>query len=136
MTRSEQNHAIALLRAAYAAFNRNDISAAVASLAPEIDWSEPKEFPGGGDYHGRDEVAEYLANSRSQWAEGASQPEGFVVYGQRVVVLVHARFRLKGQEEWMEVRLADVYTFHDGTPVQMRAFADRKAALTWAEADR
>lgn len=136
MTPSEQEHAIALLKAAYAAFNRNDIAWAVSQLDPEIDWSEPKEFPGGGRYRGRAEVAEYLANSRAQWVEGASMPEGFEVRGRRIVVLVHAHFRLKGSEQWMEVRLADVYTFDKGIPVQMRAFADRKAALAWAEGDK
>ncbi len=136
MSPSEQEHAIGLLRAAYAAFNRNDIAAAVSQLAPNIDWTEPKEFPGGGQYQGRAEVADYLANSRAQWAEGASVPEGFVLRDNRVVVMVHARFRLKGSKDWMEVRLADVYTFHNGTPVQMRAFADRKAALRWADGDK
>ena len=38
---------------AYAAFNRNDIPAAVAALDPQIEWTEPPEFPGGGiTYHG------------------------------------------------------------------------------------
>jgi hypothetical protein len=47
---------------------------------------------------------------------------------------VQARFRAKGQDAWTAVNLADVYTFRDGTPVAMRAFADRDAALQWAGA--
>ena len=83
-------------------------------------------------YHGRDEVAGYLANSRARFAEGASQPEEFIVHGDRVVVFVHARFRPNESKTWNEIRLADVYTFKKGTPVAMRAFADRDAALHWA----
>jgi ketosteroid isomerase-like protein len=30
-------------------------------------------------------------------------------------------------------RLADVYTFERGTPIQMRAFADRQQAMEWTE---
>ena len=48
--------AIATLRAAYAAFNRGDIDAAVEGLDAQIEWTEPVEFPGGGTYHGRDSV--------------------------------------------------------------------------------
>ncbi|HEY1901342.1 MAG TPA: nuclear transport factor 2 family protein [Terracidiphilus sp.] len=132
MSAEDQKYAIALLREAYAAFNRDDIAAAVKSLDPQIEWTEPAEFPGGGTYHGPSEVAGYLSASRAGWAEGASEPEKFLVHDHRVVVFVYARFRLKGSDAWNEVRLADVYTFLDGTPIQMRAFADRAAALDWA----
>ncbi|HZZ40738.1 MAG TPA: nuclear transport factor 2 family protein [Acidobacteriaceae bacterium] len=135
MTSTEQQHAITLLRHAYSAFNRDDIEAAVAGLDPKIDWREPIEFPGGGAYRGRAAVAGYLTNSRANWAEGASEPKKFVVHGNRVMVFVHAHFRVKGATTWNDVRLADVYTFHDGVPVAMRAFADPDMALRWAEAE-
>jgi uncharacterized protein len=127
----EQERAIATLRAAYAAFNRADIDAAVAGLDPHIEWSEPAEFPGGGAYHGRDSVTRYLAQSRAGWAEGSSAPERFIPAGNRIVVFVHARFRLQGSKEWQDVKLADVYTVRDGKIVAMRAFADRREALRW-----
>lgn len=133
MTPAQQTHAIALLRHAYAAFNRGDMDAAVAGLDPNIDWREPAEFPGGGAYRGRAEVARYLANSRANWAEGASEPKKFIVHGNRVVVFVHAHFRVKGATTWNDVHLADVYTFRDGVPVAMRAFADEYMAVRWTE---
>lgn len=135
MTSAEQQHAIRLLRGAYAAFNRGDIRGAVAGFDPNIDWCEPAEFPGGGAYHGRAAVAGYLANSRANWAEGASEPRRFIVHGNRVVVFVHAHFRVKGAITWNDVRLADVYTFRDGVPVAMRAFADRDMAVRWAKVE-
>lgn len=123
---------IAILRAAYSAFNRGDIDAAVQSLDPNIDWSEPTEFPGGGSYHGREGAKKYLTNSRASAAEVISQPEQFIPAGDRIVVFVYARVRPKDSTTWQEVRLADVYLFRDLTPIQMRAFADRQAALRWA----
>jgi uncharacterized protein len=123
--------AISNLQAAYAAFNRGDIEAAVEPLDPQIEWTEPQEFPGGGTYHGRDGVRRYLTQSRTAWAECTSQPERFIPAGDRIVVFVHARVRAKGSEEWQDVRLADVYTVLNGKVVKMRAFADRREALRW-----
>ncbi len=120
------------LRAAYAAFNRGDIDAAVKPLDAQIEWSEPAEFPGGGTYHGRDDVKRYLTQSRAAWAEVSSEPEQLIPVGNRIVVFVHARVRPKDSNKWQDVRLADVYAVRDGKATQMRAFADRQEALRWA----
>lgn len=128
----ELHKTILALRAAYAAFNRADFDAAVARLDPQIEWTEPAEFPGGGTYHGREAVKGYLRQSRAGWAEGSSEPEHFITAGNRIVVFVYARFRKKGSNEWQEVRLADVYTMRVGKIVQMNAFSDRQQALKWA----
>jgi ketosteroid isomerase-like protein len=122
------------LRRAYAAFNRNDIAATVEAMDPQIEWTEPAEFPGGGTYHGHEGVKAYLSQSRADWAEGSSEPERFLVAGDKIVVFVHARVRLHGSTEWHEIRLADVFTFRNGRAIQMRAFADRQEALVWAGA--
>jgi len=131
-TTLDLEQAIGLLRRAYDAFNRGDIAAAVAGLDADIEWQEPPEFPGGGIYHGRAGASEYLTQSRAAWADVQSEPERFVPAGDRVVVFVHARVRAHDSDAWNEVRLADVYTFRDGRPVSMRAFADRDEALRWA----
>src|SRR5258708_25874982 len=76
---------IVALRAAYAAFNRGDIDAAVKPLDAQIEWSEPAEFPGGGTYQGREGPKQYLAQSRAAWAEAISEPENFIPAGSRTV---------------------------------------------------
>ncbi|MFL6447527.1 MAG: nuclear transport factor 2 family protein [Bryobacteraceae bacterium] len=133
-TIEQRNQAIRLLRNAYDAFNRGEIAKAVEELDPAIEWTEPASFPGGGTYHGHAGVSQYLTQSRAGWAEGRSDPEKFIVRRNRVVVFVHARIRMKGSSEWHEVRLADVYTFREGRPISMRAFADREDALDWVGA--
>jgi ketosteroid isomerase-like protein len=90
---SEVEHTIVTLRAAYAAFNRGDIEAAVQALDAHIEWTEPPEFPGGGTYHGRDGAEQYLAQSRAAWAQVISEPVQFIPSGDRIVVFVHARVR-------------------------------------------
>jgi ketosteroid isomerase-like protein len=133
-TSPQLDQMITALRGAYAAFNRGDIEAALVPLDAQIEWSEPAEFPGGGTYHGHDGVRRYLTQSREAWAEARSEPEEFISAGDRIVVFVHARVRVKGSSEWQDVRLADVYTVHNGKAVAMRAFADRTEALRWAGA--
>jgi ketosteroid isomerase-like protein len=128
----ERTQVIAKLREAYAAFNRGDMDAAVSGLATDIDWREPAAFPGGGAYRGREAVKGYLAQSRAAWEEGSSEPEQLIPVANRIVVFVHAHFRLKGSGQWQDVRLADVYTIRNGVPVAMRAFADRDEAMRWS----
>jgi ketosteroid isomerase-like protein len=131
---AQQEQMIAALRDAYAAFNRGDIDAAVQPLDEHIEWTEPASFPGGGTYHGRDGAHKYLAQSRAGLAEGTSEPEKFIVAGNRIVVLVRAYVRPKGSNEWVDMRLADVYTVRDGKAIGMHAFTDRQEALRWAGA--
>jgi ketosteroid isomerase-like protein/GNAT superfamily N-acetyltransferase len=127
----QQEAAIALLRRAYAAFNRGEIDATVEGLDPDIEWVEPPEFPGGGTYHGHAGVKAYLTQSREAWAELRSEPERFIPAGDRIVVFVHARVRAQDDPTWLDVRLADVYTFQGGKVVSMHAFAVRRQAIEW-----
>jgi uncharacterized protein len=131
LDQEQRDQAIAGLRAAYAAFNRGDISAAVESFDQHVEWTEPSEFPGGGAYHGVEAVKHYLSQSRDSAAEVISEPEQFIPAGNRIVVFVHARILPKGGSRWQDVRLADVYTFQDGRVTQMKAFSDRQEALRW-----
>lgn len=120
------------LRRTYAALNLNDIPAAVKAFDPKIEWTEPAEYPLGRTYHGRSEVQAHMSQARASWAEGSCEPERLVVVGDKIIVFVYVRVRLKHETEWREGCLADVYTFHDGKAIEMRAFADRRKALEWA----
>lgn len=51
------------LRSLYAAFNRRDVSAVLAALAPDVSWPNAWE---GGVLRGHDQVRAYW---RRQWAE-------------------------------------------------------------------
>jgi ketosteroid isomerase-like protein len=117
------------IRAAYAALNRNDIPAFAAVFDQRI---EPAEFPGGGTYRGLAAVTAHLSEARGRWAEGSCEPERLVVVGDRLIVAVYVRVRLKHETEWREGRVADVFTFRDGKAIQFRTFANEREALEWA----
>ncbi|HEV8593429.1 MAG TPA: nuclear transport factor 2 family protein, partial [Pyrinomonadaceae bacterium] len=89
-------------------------------------------FPGGGTYHGIEAVKAHMSAGRSTWAEGSCEPERFIVAGDKIVVLIHVRVRLKDHTEWIDSRIADVYTFRNGKAIQFRTFAEEQQALEWA----
>lgn len=131
LNEEETKQAIAQLRSAYDAFNKGDIDSAVQFLDPEVEWTEPLEFPGGGTYRGIDGARRYLAQSRAGAAQVISEPEEFIPAGDRIVVFVQARVLPKNSNIWQEISLADVYTIHNGRVTKMRAFASRENALRW-----
>jgi len=120
------------LRDAYAALNRNDIPAMVNAFDPQIEWTEPAEYPGGGTYQGHAGVMAHLSQARATWAEGSCEPERFIVVGDKIVVFLYVRVRLNHNVEWIEGRHAAVYTFRNGKAIQMRIFDDERQALEWA----
>jgi ketosteroid isomerase-like protein len=129
LNQQQSEQAIAELRAAYAAFNRGDIDAAVGMLDAQGRGVEPVEFPNGGACHGIDGAKRYLAQSRAAAAQVISEPEQLMPAGDLIVVFVHARVLPKDSDNWQDISLADVYTFRDGKVTKMRAFENRKDAL-------
>lgn len=127
-----QSTAIEILKAFFAAINRNDVQAAVSNFDPEIVRVEPEGFPTAGTYRGIPEVQAHVAKGRGTWAEGTCEPEGFFENGDKVVVYLHARVRLKDSTEWIGGRFADGFVLRSGRIVEYRSFAERAEALEWA----
>ncbi len=119
------------LRDAYAALNRNDIEVFGGLFDPHIEHREPDGCPGGGTHRGRAAVPALLALQRGNWAEGACEPERFVVAGERMTVSAVVRVRSKDETAWREGRVADVVTFRDGKVTHWRTFAEERQAFAW-----
>jgi len=124
-----------LLREAYAALNRNDIPEFVRSFDPQIERIEFAGSPQGGAYHGLEAVKAHVARGRGTWAEGGCEPERFIAAGDRIIVLVRVRVRLKHETDWREGHTADVYTFRNGKVTEFRTFATARQAFEWAGID-
>ncbi len=115
----------------YAALNRNDVQGFVKAFDPQMEWIEPPDYPGAGTHRGHAAVIANMSKGRNTWAEGGCELEQFFVAGEKIVAFVHVRVRLKDQTEWIDGRLADVYTFREGKAIQMRSFGQRHEALEW-----
>lgn len=124
-----------IVKHAYAALNRGDVEGFVKDFDPQIVRIEFEGSPMAGAFYGIDAVKVHVAQGRSTWAEGACEPERFVVAGDKIVVSCHVRVRLKDQTEWLEGRTGDVFTFDNGKVIEFRTFADEKQALNWARSE-
>jgi ketosteroid isomerase-like protein len=120
------------IRAAYAALNRGDVPGFVRMFDPQIERIEQLGFPSDRRYHGLAAVTEHVAKARATWAEGGCEPQRFIVAGNRVIVLVDVRVRLKDETQWREGRTADGYTFRDGKAIAFCTFGDERQARQWA----
>jgi uncharacterized protein len=121
-----------VLKQFFAAINRNDMQAIIKDFDPEIVRIEPEGFPTAGTYRGITEVQEHVRKGRGTWAEGTCEPEKFLENGDKVVVFLHARVRLKDSTEWIGGRFADGFVFRDGKIIQYLSFGERAEALDWA----
>ena len=124
--------AIQVLKQFFDAINRNDMQAVVENLDPQIVRIELEGLPSAGTYRGISEVQEHVTKGRGTWAEGSCEPEKFLEHGDKVVVYLHARVRLKDSLEWIDGRFADGFVFRGGRIVEYRTFAQRAEALEWA----
>lgn len=126
------NTEVEALKQFFAAINRNDMQAITKDFDQQIVRVEPDGFPTAGTYRGITEVQEHVAKGRGTWAEGTCEPEKFFVNGDKVVVYLHARVRLKDSTHWVGGRFADGFMFRDGKIVQYLSFGERADALNWA----
>ena len=116
----------------FAAVNRNDMQAMTRDFDPGIVRIEPEGFPTAGTYRGIAEVKEHVTKGRGSWAEGSCDPEEFLQNGDKVVVYLHARVRMKGATGWVGGRFADGFEFRDGRIIRYLSFGQRAEALDWA----
>lgn len=99
---------IALLRAAYAAFNARDVDAALALMAPDVEW--PRAFK-GGFVQGREAIRAYWTE---QWSEIDPQVEPVGFFADEsggIVVEVHQVVRDLAGGVLADVRVGHRFVF-------------------------
>jgi len=126
------NNEIEVLKQFFAALNRNDMQGITKYFDPQIVRIEPEGFPTAGTYRGIAEVQEHLTKGRGTWAEGTCEPEKFLTKGDKVVVYLHVRVRLKDSTDWVGGRFADGFVFRDGKITHYLSFGEQLDALKWA----
>ena len=120
------------LKHLFAAVNRNDIAAMTRDFDPRIVRVEQHGAPSARTYRGIAEVRECVRTGRGTWAEGSCEPKKFLINGEKVVVYLFARVRLKDATDWTGGRFADGFAFRNGKITEYHTFGERVQALDWA----
>lgn len=122
---------IEIIRQLYAGINRNDIDFVLTLMDSNIFRIEFEGFPAAGTYRGLTEMRQHLINGRSTWAEGTCEPVDFITAGNKIVVTVHVKVRLKNTPEWIDGQIADGFIIKDGRVAAFHSFANNQKAFEW-----
>jgi ketosteroid isomerase-like protein len=107
---------VAIVRAAYNAFGRGDIPAALAMMAPDVEWveSEATGIPTRGTHIGPQQVVEKVFSTVPRdWEEFVLVPEDFFADGDTVVVRGRVRAVAKATGRSMNAPFVHVFTVAD-----------------------
>jgi len=124
---SQQN--VDAVRRAWEAFNRGDLGAFFADVAADVEFVEDPAFPEAAVFHGREEIATYLAGFQEAMADHRFEVEEVRDLGDRVLALVHETARGTSSGADVDQRPAFLYEFRDGLIVRVRAYLDRAEGL-------
>ena len=113
---SEQENNIAVIKKGYDAFTAGDFEALMATFDDNIVWIQPGRSTVSGSYHGKGELAEYLASLGQN--SPTVTPRRFIADGDTVVVLSEATV---GGETSQDV---EVYTMRGGKTARVEVYGD------------
>jgi ketosteroid isomerase-like protein len=104
---------------------QRDLDAALACLAPEVEYEVGQELP----MRGRDAVRAMWDRWERDWEDYELLPEEFIDAGDRVLVTVRCSARGRGSGIVVDQRTFDVYRLRGGKCVSKREYQVRTEAL-------
>ena len=123
---SQEN--VEIVRAAFQAWNAEDMDALRELYDPKVSWRPPPDWPEPGPYVGRDAVMRQLEQLRQTWDADTQDPiDDFIDAVDRVVVRFVWRGAGRGPES--NVELTGVYTMRKGKLFAIEHFWDHAEAL-------
>jgi ketosteroid isomerase-like protein len=123
-----------VVRQLFELFTRGEIEEAMARSHPDLvmDWSN-SIGPLKGTYRGPKELTAFAASFRTAWREVSWEAEEIIeVDEDRLVVVNHMRMRGEGSGAAVEATGAQLWTFREGLPAQVKLFQSKEEALAAA----
>jgi len=120
---------VALIRAAYAAFGRRDLSALLDVLDPAIEWVVPSGAgPLAGVHRGHEDVLERMfLRLPDDQSRLSAEPDEFLPVGERVIVFGHHRGRSAADGLPFSIPFVHVWTMRDGYAIRYQPYFDTSA---------
>jgi ketosteroid isomerase-like protein len=122
---SEQNN-VGLVRMAYDAFGRGDITALLSLLDESIEWITPgpSDLPTAGTRRGRQAVGEFFKTLNETFEITNFQAQEFIAQGDRVIVLGTDTARLKATGKTSDFQWVHAFAVRNGKIVQFSEYGD------------
>ena len=118
-----------LVKEGYRAFGRGDLDWVVEHCHERIVVQDRIDSPDKRTFRGRDGFLEYVEQWSAAWDDFRIEPTGFVVSGDRVVVLIHQVGRGKGSGMEIHEDIAHLWIVRDQTAVGYRVYSGQEDAL-------
>jgi uncharacterized protein len=115
------------VRALYAAFAKGDMPAALATMAPDIVWTEAENYPYAdrNPYVGPEAVLHgVFARIGGDWENFTAVSEEYIDGGETIVSLGHYGGVFKATGKTMRAQFAHVFRVKDGKIVGFQQYAD------------
>jgi len=119
--------AVETIKAAYAAFGRNDPSVLFGAMDPAITWNEAEGNPlaDRNPYVGAQAIGEGVFTRLMAAIDAfTAVPVTFIDGGDHVVVLGRYGGTMKGSGAALDCQFCHVYRFHDGRIVSFQQYTD------------
>jgi uncharacterized protein len=114
-----------LVRGLYDAFAKGDVTAVLAALDENVEWTEVDGFPHGGTYIGRDAAVDgVFARIGSEWDPFLADMTEFLDAGDHVVAIGRYRGTHKPTGRSLDSEAAVVWTIRDGKVIRFRQYVD------------
>jgi len=121
---------IKTVQALYAAFQKRDVSAILALLSPDVEWSEPENpfNPAAGTRHGQAGFLEWLRIGNESEEIVRLEPRQFLSNTESVAVVGYTKCRVRATGREYETDFVHLVTFREGKIVCFQEFFDTYAA--------
>ena len=119
--------AVETVKAAYAAFGRNDPSVLFGAMDPAISWNEAEGSPlaDGNPYVGPQAIGEgVFARLMSAIDNFTAVPSTFIDGGDQVVVIGRYGGTMKAGGATLDAPFVHVYRFRDGKAIAFQQYTD------------
>ncbi len=123
---SEQEN-VEIVKQGYAAFQRGDIQTILNLCSDDVEIRHPMStaiWPWAGKRRGRTQLAEFFAGLAEVGEFERFEPQEFIAQGNKVVVVVFERVRIKATGHAVDNNFVTVFTLSDGKVVQLCFYED------------
>jgi len=125
---SQEN--VELVRAAYAAYNREGITGILRYLDPEVEWRNPADSADAGVFIGHQGVLEWQRLADQAFESMNFEPERIdELPDGRTLAVSRFRFRARASDIDAEVPFAHLITWRGGAATAVRMFTSEAEAL-------